>query len=307
MFAIGGFRSNYDASLTNPILTPQPPNGVGIGRTFAEAELLQIAPTVSYALTDYLSVGFAPTITMAKLSVDPLLIAAPDDANGDGFASYPGGGGNRWQWGGGFQLGLYYIGATGWHWGASVKSPQWFEEARFKTEDELGRPRVVTFDVEYPLIVSVGTGYNGFERWVLACDVRYFDYGNASGLGDSGFDASGALQGLAWRSIVAVSTGAQYEVHECLFLRTGYSYNQNPIRDVDSGFNVASPVISQHFVYTGGSLQFSPRTILSATYVHAFENEVSGPVQTPFGPIPGSTVTSRVSLDALSLALTVRY
>jgi len=307
VFGIGGFRSNYSASLTNPVLTPPPPVGVGVGRVFSEVELLQIVPTIACALSDQVSIGIAPTITMAKLTVDPLLLAAPDDANGDGRFSYPSGRGNRQLWGGGFQLGIYCIGDGNWNWGAAVKSPQWFEQGRFKTEDELGRPRTVKLDFDYPLILSLGTAYKGLERWVIACDTRYFDYGHTDGFKQRGYAPSGAVAGLGWRSVFALSLGSQYQATERFHSRIGYSYNQNPIREADTSFNVASPVISQHFGYFGGSYQFSPNSTLALTYLHAFENEISGPIQTPVGPIPGSNVTSIVSLDAVSLGMTVRY
>src|SRR5208283_5623111 len=72
IFAIGGFSSNYPSSLTNPVLTPQPPNGVGLGRVSSLGEYYQIVPTVSFALTEKLSVGFAPTLTLARLDVNPM-------------------------------------------------------------------------------------------------------------------------------------------------------------------------------------------------------------------------------------------
>src|ERR1700731_71603 len=34
VFAIGGFGVNYPASASNPILTPQPPNGLGLGSVY---------------------------------------------------------------------------------------------------------------------------------------------------------------------------------------------------------------------------------------------------------------------------------
>jgi long-chain fatty acid transport protein len=171
----------------------------------------------------------------------------------------------------------------------------------------LGGPRTVQVNFEYPLIVSVGVAYDGIENLLLACDVRDFDYGNADGFKQVGFDSSGALRGLGWRSILAVASGAQYKLDENLFARVGYSFNQNPISDFASGFNIASPVISQHFVYVGGSYQFSSHSILSITYVHAFENEVRGPVQSPLGPVPGTSVASTVALDVIAAGITVRY
>ncbi len=306
--AIGGFRTNYPASLTNPILTPQPPNGFGLGSARAEAELFQIAPTLSYAFTDTFSVGFAPTLTMARLTVDPLLIASPDDSNRDGFASYPSGTGNRWIYGGGFQIGMYYIASHDWRFGAAIKSKQWFERARFKTTDELGRPSGTReFGFEYPFILSTGISYNGFERTVIAVDFRYFDYANAVGFRDSGFDSTAALRGLGWRSIFAMGCGIQHQLTDRFWVRSGYSYNQNPIEDSVAGFNVLSPTISQNFIYLGSTYQFSQASAFSIAYTHAFENDISGAIQTPAGPIPGSNVTSVVSLDAISATVAVKF
>ena len=135
VFGIGGFRVNYPASTTNPILTPPPPGGFGAGRVAAEADIMQILPTLSVAVTENLSVGFAPSISLARISAESLVFAPPDDANGDSFPSYPSGRGGRVQWGGGVQLGIYYITDTSWHLGAP--SALGDETFRFKTIDEL--------------------------------------------------------------------------------------------------------------------------------------------------------------------------
>jgi long-chain fatty acid transport protein len=301
MYGIAGFRVNYPArpDLSNPILSPQPPDGgLGVGKVFAEAEILQIAPTISYALTERLSVGISPTISMARLAADPLLFATPD---ADG--RYYSGRGTRWAWGGGIQAGVYYIGERGWHWGASIKSPQWFEDFRFTTEDG----QVAKVDIDYPMIISVGGAYSGFERWLLATDVRFFDYANTPGLGNEGYNPDRSLRGLGWSSVMSVHTGAQYKVNECLHVRVGYVFQQNPIRQGESSYNVASPLIIQHLASVGASYQLSRALVASVAYVHGFQNQVQGPVITPDGTIPNSLVGSQVSADALTMGFTVRY
>src|SRR5207244_3473456 len=108
IFAIGGFGTNYPSSTTNPILTPQPPLGVGVGSVYSELQLIQLAPTISYQLTERLSIGMGPTLTLGNLRVDPLFMAAPNDANGNGFSTIPPGAHSRVIWGGGFQVGAFY-------------------------------------------------------------------------------------------------------------------------------------------------------------------------------------------------------
>ena len=90
------------------------------------AEFYQIVPTVCFAVTEKLSVGFAPTLTLARLDVNPVVFVAPDDSAGTGY-TYPTGDGTRYHFGGGFQLGVYYAADEAWHFGFCFKSPQWFE------------------------------------------------------------------------------------------------------------------------------------------------------------------------------------
>src|SRR5204863_6707 len=102
----------------------------------------------------------------------------PDDANGDGFGTYPAATHGRLQAGAGVQAGIFYNYDACWHFGASLKSPQWFETFRYNSADELGRPRSAEFRFDYPLMASVGASYTGLQGWVLAADFRYIDYHN---------------------------------------------------------------------------------------------------------------------------------
>ena len=204
VFTLGGFGVNYPSSATNPILTPQPPNGLGLGSVYSELQLLQLVPTVSAQLTDRLSIGGGPTLTMANLRADPLFVTAPN-ANG----SYPAGTHGRLSWGGGFQVGTYYVLDGGWQLGASFKSPQWLEGFHFQTVDARGLPRGSSYTFDLPLIASVGVGYTGFKDWTLAADLRYLDYGSTQGFRQSGFAPDGTVRGLGWRNVVRpVARGA---------------------------------------------------------------------------------------------------
>ena len=302
VFSLGGFGVNYPSSATNPILTPQPPNGLGLGAVYSELQLLQLVPTVSAQLTDRLSVGGGPTLTLANLRADPLFLTSPN-ANGN----YPLGTHSRLSWGGGFQLGAYYVLDGGWHLGASFKSPQWLEGFHFQTVDARGLPRNVAYTFDVPLIASVGVGYTGFEHWTLAADFRYVDYGSTEGFRQSGFAPNGMVRGLGWRDVFAVALGAQYQMTDTLAVRLGYSYNQDPISASQSSFNVASPTILEHAVYAGFTYAVSNALALNLAYVHGFQNSIEGPITTPAGAVPGSSVRNTTSADALTFGVTVRF
>ena len=307
MFAVAGFGVNYPASdpfpKTNPILTPQFPNGFGFGNIFSELQVLQIVPTASIQVTDRLSIGGGPTVDIATLRLDPLVIAAPD-ANGQ----YPPGAHTRMTWGGGFEVGAFYILGGGWQIGASYKSPQWFEAFHFQSMDELGRPRSVTFNAELPMVVSAGVGYTGLERWVFAADFRWVDFEDAAGFRRSGFSPAGAVLGVGFRSIFAMSLGAQYLLTNNISVRAGYSFNQDPVRDNLTIFSVAAPTNLEHTLYVGASYRVTDALSLSLAYVHGFENSIAGPYITPLtGPIPGSSVQYTTSADTFLIGATVRF
>jgi long-chain fatty acid transport protein len=307
VFSIAGFAVDYPASASNPILTPQPPDGFGLGAVHAELQVFQVAPTLAYQLTDWLAIGAAPTLTAARLTVGPDVLAPPDDANGDGFASWPDANHARTHWGGGFQVGVYSELESGLRLGASLKSPQWFEEFHWNAEDELGQPRRLELDLGYPLIASLGAAFAGFERWLLALDLRYLDFAHTDPFRDAGFAPGGEVTGLGWDSVFALAAGVQYAWGERLSLRLGYSYNTSPIDGDVASFNVASPTVFEHILYAGASVHVTPTFLVSIGYAHAFENSVSGPIQSPLGAIPGSSVQSELEVDTWMLGASVRF
>jgi long-chain fatty acid transport protein len=171
----------------------------------------------------------------------------------------------------------------------------------------LGGPLFATVNADLPPIVSLGTAYTGFERLLLATDFRYFDYANVSGFGDQGFRPDGSVAGIGWKSVFSVSQGVQYLWSDCLTLRTGYTYNQNPISSDQTMFNVATSLIIQHWYSLGATWRWNECISTTVAYTHGFENEVTGPFQSPAGPVPGTSVTTRVSADILNVGVTVNY
>lgn len=303
VFTVGGFGTNYRADNTNPILAPSLiPFGVGVGSLYTNFEALNLTPTISMQLTDHLSIGGGPILALAQLQADPLFLVSPNP-NG----AYPSGTNTRTSWGGGFQLGAFYKFDNGLNLGVSYKSTQWLEAFHWQTEDNLGNPRDLSYNFNLPSIVSFGVGYTGFDRWTLAADFRYIDYGHTEGFNTTGFNTDGSVAGLGWRSIFAVSLGAQYQLTDTVSLRAGYSYNQDPITSAQSSFNVAAPTILEHTVYMGFSYRVSDALSLSLAYLHGFENSVDGPFNTPAGPVPNTSVKSTVSADALVLGVSVRF
>ena len=306
IFAVAGFGLNYAGSTTNPVLTPPAPVGLGFGPIFSQYQVLQIAPALVYDVNEQLSVSISPLVDLGVLQVDPSVISAPDDANGDGFATYPPGTHSGAAWGAGFSLGAYYK-AGDWGFGSSYKSPQWFQSYSYNTTNELGLPQTTEYNLDLPAIVSVGTSYKGIDRVLLAADVRYVDLANTDGFGDSGFAPNGALLGIGHQSIFAVALGTQYMLTDATSVRLGYSWSENPIPASQTSANVASPLFMQHLLSGGLSYQLTDAFSVSVAYTHGFENSSTGPIVLPGGAIPGTSITSRSSMDSIMLGATVKF
>lgn len=274
LFGIGGFRNNMPANPNSPILAAGP--------LFADAEILQLAPTVSYALNERLSIGFAPTLTGMRTMFDPLGPSpiTPTPTPGSG---------NREHWGGGFQLGIYYIAENCWHYGFTFKSQQWMEDLRFFTPTGVTR-----FDLDYPMILSLGLAYSGIEDWVFAADARYFDYGNAPGFRD-----------LGWTSVFAFAVGAQYHISDIWTARFGYNVNKNPLNSDDAALNIADPLIQTQNVATGLSCRLVENVDLSLAYIYLVNSSLTGPLPAPFPA--GSSVRHDIQAHSVALGVTVHY
>ncbi|EMI23237.1 OmpP1/FadL family transporter [Rhodopirellula europaea] len=299
--SVAGFKTSLPSSTTNPVLAPQP---TGLGQITSEASFLQIAPVLSMAVTERMSIAAGPTVTTGQVGIEPFVF---DSVNGDN--TYSSGRATRYHWGGGFQLGSYFLMTPDWQLGASYKSKAWMETFEFTGADENGLPRTLTCDLDLPSVISLGTGYTGFDQWLFAADIRYFDYANADGFGDDAtYDGTGKLGGLDWSSVFAIAVGAQRSIGERLVLRGGYSYNQNPIRESESFFNMASPLIYEHVLSMGGSYNLNEKVAVNLAWSHYFENTRTGAVILPgVGAVPGSSITNRLSADFLSFGIVMKH
>jgi long-chain fatty acid transport protein len=275
VYGVAGFKNNLPVDPKNPLLASGP--------VFASAEILQIAPTLSYQFTEKLSVGVAPTITTVTLNLEPLgpSVITPAATTAQG---------NRMHWGAGFQAGAYYRGHNGMNAGLAFKSPQRVEEVGFFTPGG-----TVHFNLDYPMILSLGLSCTGWENWVFAVDARYLDYEHTAGFREFG-----------WRSVYAGAIGAQYRVNQRLFARLGYNFNQDQIQPSSIARNLLDPLIQEQNVATGFTYRFAKNVDINLAYVYLVNNSVSGPLPTP--PFPaGSTATHHLQAHSAVVGVSVRY
>ena len=305
IFGTGGFSINTLGNATNPVLgPPASQGGVGVGGLKSDALFFQLAPAWALRLTDRLSMGFGPTIGLGKIAFDANAFVAPN-ANG----AYPRGDGTRFHWGLGAQIGFHFIQDCCWEYGASIKSPVWFESFRYFSEDATGLPRVDKVDFDLPMILSGGIAYKGIEYILLTADLRYFNYAAADGFGGSAnYQASGAANGLGWNDQFSMAIGSQMQLTDRLTGRLGYVYMSELFDDSATFFNFAADLSYRHVFAFGGSFQLNECVSLNASYNYLFPWDSSGPYVLPgTGSIAGSSVTTEFDAHFVTVGLNVRY
>jgi long-chain fatty acid transport protein len=274
MNTLGGGGINFPGDVNNPLLSGVGPLGNVQGPISANMALVQLAPTAAYKVTDRLVVGAGPTVTIAMTSFDPAFFAPPDDANGDGIGTFPTATHSRPFWGGGVRAGLVYSVTDQLDVGFGYTSPQWFETWKYYARNELGQPRTLTLDATVPAIYSWGVSYRATEKLLLSTDLRYVDYANSQLYGTPLSEG-----GLGWKSVFVAAAGARYQATERAALSVGYVFNENPIPSVGTLFNVQSPLITQHMVTVGTTVNVTDSISTSLGYAYGFNNSLTGPVR----------------------------
>jgi long-chain fatty acid transport protein len=302
LLAVSGFGVDYDqnTNFSNPILTPQAPNGFGFGRIRSNYMLVTIPVGVSKQLSDRLSAGFSLTPALSMLQVIPAPFSAPV-TGGSTMPYYLSAGNNAPAFGMGVNGGVHYS-VKAVSIGVSYRSPVWFRNFNWNRKDLAGVSHAMTFKMNLPQIVSVGTGIAATKSMRIGVDLRWFNYANTAGFSKVGYNANGSVAGFGWRNIWAVGGGVQQQVAHSTKVMVGYNYSQNPVPAQYTFFNTPAPAIVQHHI-SGGIAQKVQKWDAIATYYHAFQSSITGPWISGQGAIPGTSVTSSMNENSVTFGL----
>lgn len=304
MLAVSGFGVEYNQNtdFSNPILTAQPPNGFGFGAIKSNYMLLEVPMGVSRSLSDKLSVGASAVPALSMLMVVPAPFSAPVMA-GSTSPYYLSAGYNAPAFGGGFNVGAHYKFNQMTSIGLAYHSPIWFQQFSWIRKDLTGANHTLTFQMNLPQLLSMGVGITPSKKTHIGVDARWFNYANTAGFSKAGFNADGSVAGFGWNNIWAIGGGVEQQVSANFKVIGGYNFSQNPIPAKYAFFNSPAPAIVQHHVSGGIVETLSCGWELNATYYHAFQNAITGPWYSAMGAVPGTSVTSKMSENSLTIGL----
>jgi long-chain fatty acid transport protein len=223
MLAVSGFGVDYVANtdFSNPILTPQAPNGFGFGCIRSNYMLVTMPVGMARQVTERLSVGFSAVPSFSMLQVIPAPFSAPVSA-GSSMPYYLSAGNNAPAFGAGFSAGVHYA-FEKISFGAAYRSPVWFRDFKWTRKDLTGATHALGFQMNLPQVVSVGTGISPAKNTRIGVDARWLNYANTSGFDEVGYNDDDAVSGFGWKNIWAIGGGIQQKVSKSIKLMAGYN------------------------------------------------------------------------------------
>jgi long-chain fatty acid transport protein len=113
--------------------------------------------------------------------------------------------------------------------------------------------------------------------------------------------------GSGWRNTTVYKLGAAWELGPEVTLRAGVATLRQPISSAETLINLFAPAVSENHLTLGATWKLSPAWELSASFMHAFSNSVSGthsmPAGAPPGGVGGAEANLRMKQNGLGLAL----
>lgn len=151
-----------------------------------------------------------------------------------------------------------------------------------------------SFDI--PSNIGVGAAFKLSPTLQVAADYERIFYSDVKSVGNTSTNSAPlgtpGGRGFGWRDINVFRVGIDWLVLPVLTLRAGYNHSDNPVRARDVTFNILAPGVVTDQGSFGFTYRLTAHAEITAAYLHAFSNTVSGPTN-PL--IPGGG-TDRIKL-----------
>jgi long-chain fatty acid transport protein len=278
----------------------------GNGRLGVDLTQLVVAPTLSYKLSDHHAIGIAPLIGVQQFSIEGAQAFA-------GFSNSPADVSNRGRdtsYGFGVRVGWFGQITEALSLGAAYSTKVYmteFDKYKGLFADE--------GDFDMPENFNVGLAFRITPKLLVAADYQRINYSGVKAVGNpssnllacAGGNAAACLggsngAGFGWADVNVWKLGVQYQMNDRLALRGGYNHSDNPIEAKDVTINILAPGVVQDHVTLGLSYAVGKSGELTVSYMHAFENSVTGASFFNNFGVPAGSETIKMQQDAIGVA-----
>lgn len=291
VYGNGGMNTNYSAGQFNctPFGGGPGQNALcGVDELGVDLMQLVVAPTAAYQVAPGHSLGIAPLLGYQRFKAEGLqafgaISTDPANLTNRGYDD---------AFGYGVRIGYQGKITSTVTIGAAYASKMNFEEfSKYKgLFAEQG-------DLDIPANFNLGVAWQATPQILLALDYQRIKYSGVPSVANSsqqmGCPGTGCLGGstgigFGWRDIDVWKLGAEYKYSKALTLRAGYNHGDNPIKSSDVTFNIIAPGVVQNHVTLGFTYTLASGNELTMSYMHAFDNEVTGRPNPLYFPAGGT-------------------
>ncbi|VAW81757.1 putative facilitator of salicylate uptake [hydrothermal vent metagenome] len=176
-------------------------------------------------------------------------------------------------------------------------------------------------DFDIPENYALGIAYNFNPKLNIKFDIQQINFNDVASIGNPGPLANDPSRtefnplcpgedtiecklggnlgmGFGWTNQTVYKLGSEFHYNQKLTFRAGLNYGEATIKKDQVLFNLIAPATIEKHLTVGATYHFSEDIELSMSYVHAFENTITG--QTLFQP-SGAPINSPVDNASLSM------
>ncbi len=270
VYGNGGMNTDYPAGQYNC--------GAGAanmmcGNTSLGVDLMQlmIAPTVAFKIAPNHSIGISPLIGYQRFKAEGLQAFTPASSSPNNLTNK----GYDDSFGYGVRIGYmgkitpaFTIGAAY----ATKMNMQKFDKYKGLFAEQ------GAFDI--PENYNLGIAYQVTPALTLALDYQRINYSGVKSISNPSTNmaplGSSGGPGFGWQDVDVWKLGAAYQYNKQWTLRAGYNHGDNPIQARDVTFNILAPGVVKDHATLGVTYLTPTGNELTVSYMHAFENTVSG-------------------------------
>lgn len=317
VYGNGGMNSNYKGGQTDlGVCGGGAPIGVpgnllcGPGKLGVDLLQLIVAPTAAYKIAPNHSIGISPLIGYQRFKAEGLLgfsqlSLTPSNLSDRGYDD---------AFGYGVRLGYQGKISSTVTIGAAYASKMNFD--KFDKYKGLFAEQG-NFDI--PENYNLGVAWQATPEVLVALDYQRINYSGVPSITNSsqqpgcvpappfgpgtGAACLGGSSGIGfgWSDMDVWKLGVEYKYSKAMILRAGYNHGDSPIGSRDVTFNMIAPGVVEDHLTLGLTYAFTSGDEFTMSYMHAFENSVTGATNPTYFPV-GGTETIKMYQNSLGVA-----
>jgi long-chain fatty acid transport protein len=295
VYGNGGMNTDY------PILSGPGVNILG-GTGSLGVDLMQliIAPTAAFKIATNHSIGISPLLGYQRMRIE--------GANGFGALSSDAANlsNNGYDNAFGFGLRVGYMGKIT---PTVTIGAAYSSKVDFQAFDKYRGFLAEQGDLDLPENFNLGVAWQATTALKLALDYQRINYSGVNAIGNPagntllgmGLFGTDNGSGFGWDDMDIWKLGAEYKHNKSWAFRAGYSHGNNPISGAplaEATFNIFAPAVIEDHATLGLTHTLASGNELTVSYMHGFENEVSGNRPAGFG---GGVDTIQMKQNSLGI------